>query len=333
MDNKNIDNGKTHCEQAAKPRLKEEFHCVCRRLHKALRTEESYWGWVVDFCHFYHDKTHPKDMAEKEVEAYLTYLAVTRKVSAGTQNLAFSALLFLYKEVLAKPLQGVSAMRAKPSQRLPVVLSRGEVARLLDHLKDENWLMASILYGGGLRLMECLRLRVKDIDFERKQIAVRCGKGDKDRMVPLPEKIADSLRSHLARIRELHSKDLTDGIPTSMDMALSRKYKSAPHSWEWFFVFPARLRAIDPLDGKTKRHHLHESVLQKAVSTAAKRARIDKKVSCHVLRHSFATHLLEHGCDIRTIQKLLGHASVVTTQIYTHVSSSGAAGVASPMDW
>ncbi len=315
---------------APQPRLKAMVHDVCRRRHLSLRTEQSYWHYIVAFCHFFKDKRHPRDMGETEVTAFLTHLAVNRGVSASTQNLAFNALLFLYRDVLERPLGNIDAMRAKRTRRLPVVLSREEVKRLLGKMSGQHWLIASLLYGSGLRLMEALRLRVQDVDFDRRQIVVRLGKGNKDRVVPLPGAIVGELQRHLAAVERLHQQDRAGRIPCSMEPALARKFQLAPYSWGWFYVFPARQRAVDPLSGKIKRHHLHETALQKAIHQAALAAKITKRCGCHTMRHSFATHLLEAGRDIRTIQELLGHKDLSTTQIYTHVVSRDA--ILSPMD-
>lgn len=312
------------------PRLKDQVNAVCRRRHLSLRTEKSYWHWIVAFCHHYQDQTHPRDMGGQEVTDFLTHLAVKRGVAAATQNQAFNALLFLYRDVLEQPLGNIDAMRAKRTRRLPVVLSREEVKRLLGKMTGQHWLIASLLYGSGLRLMEAMRLRVQDVDFDRRQIIVRMGKGNKDRAVPLPGAIVGELQRHLVAVERLHQQDRADKIPCSMEPSLARKFQLAPYSWGWFYVFPARQRAIDPISGKLKRHHLHESAIQKAVHEAARAAKITKRCGCHTLRHSFATHLLEAGRDIRTIQEMLGHKDLNTTMIYTHVMSKEA--IISPMD-
>lgn len=314
-------------------RLRDLFRDVCRRRHLAYSTEKTYWLWIVDFCRHYNNELHPATMAESEVESYLTHLATKRHVAASTQNQAFNALLFLYRDVLQKPLSKINAMRARESRRIPTVLSRDEVKRLLGRLTGLHWLLSSMMYGSGLRRMEVLRLRVQDIDFERRIIIVRLGKGDKDRVVQLPGAVVDELQRHLVGIKRMHERDRAAHIPTSMSPSLARKYQLAPYSWEWFYVFPARQLARDPRDGKTKRHHLHESAPGKAISLAAKEAKITKRVGCHTLRHSYATHLLEAGCNLRTIQELLGHKSIETTQIYTHVAAKGAAGFSSPLDF
>jgi len=317
---------------AEKPHLIADLRSALRLRHLAWATEKSYVAWVVQFCRFYGNKVHPRDMGAAEVSAFLTHLAVERQVSASTQNQAFNALLFLYRHVFGRELANIDAMRAKTSRRVPVVLSREEVRLLLARLTGEAWLMASLLYGSGLRRMECLRLRVQDIDFDRRQIVVRLGKGNKDRVVQLPGAVVGELERHLAAVRRLHERDRADRVPTSMEPALGRKYQLAPYSWGWFYVFPARQRAVDPRSGQVKRHHLHESAPGKHICRAVREARISKRVGCHTLRHSYATHLLEGGCDIRTIQELLGHQDITTTMIYTHVATAGAAGVLSPLD-
>jgi integron integrase len=301
--------------------------------HYSLRTEQAYLGWIRRFI-LANDKRHPRDMGGVEVERFLTYLATQRNVAAGTQNQALAALLFLYREVLAMELPWMDdVVRAKRPRRVPVVLTRDEVRRLLAQLEGRDWLMAGLLYGAGLRLMECLRLRVKDVDFERREITVRHGKGGKDRHVPLPQTLADALGDQMAAARLLHAADLDAGFgEVHLPYALARKYPNAAREWGWQYVFPAVHRARDPRDGMMRRHHLDESVLQRAVKHAVKRAGIAKPATCHTLRHSFATHLIEDGYDIRTVQELLGHKDVATTQIYIHVLNRGGRGVHSPLD-
>ena len=317
----------------AKPRLIDDLRAAIRVRHLAWSTEKSYVQWVARFCRHFGNKVHPRDMGVKEVSAYLTHLAVDRQVSASTQNQAFNAILFLYRHVIGKELEGINAKRANTTRRVPVVLSRQEVQRLLSHLTSQAWLLATLMYGSGLRRMEALQLRGQDFDFDRRQITVRLGKGGKDRVVQLPGAIVGELERHLSAIRRVHERDRADKVPTSMAPALARKYQLAPYSWGWFYVFPASRRGIDPRSGQTKRHHLHESAIGKHISRATRAAKINKRVGCHTLRHSYATHLLEGGCDIRTIQELLGHKDIKTTMIYTHVAHGGAAGVASPMDF
>ena len=307
---------------------------ACMRLRRyALRTEESYRDWIRRFLSF-HEGADPAALSEEEVREYLEYLAVARNVSASTQNQALSALLFLYGTVLERPLGDLKeVVRARRPQRLPVVLSRNEVQRLLDVMEGTLGLIARVLYGTGLRLMEGLRLRVKDLDFDRGQIVVREGKGDKDRVVMLPSALRDPLRTHLARVRVLWESDRAVGLPgVWMPDALDRKYPEAGKEWGWMWVFPAKRLAVDPRTGIQRRHHAHETAVQRAVKTAAGLARIEKKVACHTLGHSFATHLLERGTDLRSVQELLGHNSVETTQIYTHVMRRPGIGVMSPLD-
>lgn len=315
------------------PRLLDDVRGRLRFKHYSLRTEQAYVGWIRRFI-LANGKRHPREMGPLEVEQFLSNLAVQGAVAASTQNQALSALLFLYREVLAIKLPWMeNVVRAKGSRRLPVVLSKGEVALLLRNLSGRDWLMASLLYGSGLRLMECLRLRLKDVDIARNEITVREGKGAKDRRTVLPASLRDALLRQMEDTRVLHAADLAAGFgAVSLPFALARKYPGAPMELGWQYMFPATRRAIDPLDGKQKRHHIDEKVLQRAVSSAARMAGIKKPVSPHTLRHSFATHLLEAGADIRTIQELMGHKDVATTQIYTHVLNRGAGGVVSPLD-
>lgn len=315
------------------PRLLDQVRARCRRLSYSVRTERAYASWIRRFV-LANDKRHPRDLGAHEVEKFLTDLAVRGNVAASTQNQALSALIFLYREVLGLDLPWMeNVTRAKRPQRLPVVLSRTEVERLLTMIDGEVWLMAALLYGSGMRLMECMRLRVKDVDFERRQITIRDGKGAKDRQVPLPEGVRDRLKTAVERVRILHAQDLAEGHGVVwMPNALSRKYPKAEREFAWQYVFPARSLSVDPRSGIVRRHHVDEAVLQRAIKTARLRAGIDKLVTPHVLRHSFATHLLEFGADLRTIQALLGHKDVATTQIYTHVLNRGAGGVLSPLD-
>jgi len=273
-------------------------------------------------------------MGATEISQFLSHLARERNVAASTQNQALSALLFLYRQVLNETIEWVENVeRAKKAQRLPVVFRREEVHAVLSHLRGEMWLMSSLLYGSGLRLMECLRLRVKDVDFPRLQITVREGKGNKDRVTMLPKPLDEPLQRHLVRVKTLHEADLREGFGrVYLPFALARKYPNAEKAWGWQYVFPASKRSVDPRTGETRRHHMAETALQKAVKEAIRRAGIHKPGSCHTLRHSFATHLLEDGYDIRTIQELLGHADVQTTMIYTHVLNKGGKGVKSPLE-
>lgn len=315
------------------PRLLEKVRGRMRRLGMSLRTEEAYVGWIRRFI-VANGKRHPRDLGAREVEAFLTHLATHGKVAASTQNQALSALLFLYREVLQQDLPWMENIRrAKRPQRLPVVLARDEVARLLSEMSGVTWLMASLLYGSGMRLMECVRLRVKDVDFARREITVRQGKGGKDRRTMLPAMSVDALQGQLAEARRMHERDLAAGFgEVWLPNALARKYPHAPREWGWQYVFPASARGVDPRSGEVHRHHLDETVLQRAVKRAVRTAGLTKPATCHTLRHSFATHLLEAGHDIRTIQELLGHKDVATTQIYTHVLNRGGHGVLSPLD-
>jgi integron integrase len=318
---------------AKAPRLLDQVRARLRLKHYSLRTERAYVGWIRRFI-LATGKRHPREMGVAEVEGFLSALAVEGKVAAGTQNQALSALLFLYKEVLSIELPWMeTVVRAKRPQRVPAVLSRDEVSRLLARMDGRFGLMASLLYGSGMRLMECVRLRVKDVDFELNQICVRDGKGGKDRHVPLPQRLREALRAQLERVRLIHQHDLAAGLGAVwLPHALARKYPSAPREPGWQYVFPSDQLSRDPRDGERRRHHVDEAGLQRAVRNARIRAGIVKPATCHTLRHSFATHLLESGSDIRTVQELLGHKDVRTTQIYTHVLNRGAGGVVSPLD-
>lgn len=316
-----------------KPRLLDQVREQIRVRHYSIRTEEAYVDWCRRFI-LWHGKRHPREMGAAEVEAFLTYLATERHVSASTQNQAKSALLFLYKEVLHIELPWLDeVVQAKVGERLPIVLTPAEVRALLHELNGTMWLVASLLYGTGMRLLEGLRLRVKDVEFARREIIVRAGKGNKDRVTVLPENLIQPLQAQLQRAKRLHDQDLADGLgEVYLPDALARKYPNAGKSWGWQYVFPSVRRSLDPRSGKERRHHLYEQTIQKAVSIAAKRARIVKPVSPHVLRHSFATHMLQAGYDIRTVQELLGHADLNTTMIYTHVLNRGGSAVRSPLD-
>lgn len=315
------------------PRLIHLFRERIRVKHYSIRTEQTYWHWIRRFIWF-HNKRHPRDMGAAEVEAFLSYLAVKGGVTANTQNLALSAILFLYKEVLAIELPWLDGVvRAKPSEHLPVVLSRDEIQRLLAQLDGTYQLMATLMYGTGMRLMECVRLRIKDVDFDQLTTTVRQGKGHKDRVTLLPRRLIEPLQYHLLRVKKLHDDDLANGFgAVYLPDALARKYPSAPREWAWQFVFPARNISTDPRSGITRRHHVYEQGFQRAIKRAVRAAKITKPASSHTLRHSFATHLLESGYDIRTVQELLGHSNVKTTQIYTHVLNRGPSGVMSPLD-
>jgi integron integrase len=303
------------------------------RLHYSARTEETYVHWVKRFIYF-SGKRHPAELGAVEVTAFLNHLARERDVAAATQNQALSALLFLYREVLRQPLPWLDELdRARRPAKVPTVLTREEVHRLLAAMRGTKWLMAGLLYGAGLRLRECLKLRVKDIDFGYRQIVVRDGKGAKDRVTMLPAALAEPLKAHLRATKELHERDVRDGYgDVELPHALARKYPRAQYEWGWKFVFPSPRVSADPRSGVIRRHHVYENYLIRGVARAARAAGIAKHVSCHTLRHSFATHLLESGYDIRTVQELLGHADVSTTMIYTHVLNNGGAAVSSPLD-
>ncbi len=302
-----------------------------RRL--SARTEEAYVGWIKRYARF-HNLRHPRSLGEAEVTAFLTHLAVQARVSASTQNQALAALLFLYRDVFGEPLPWLSeVVRAKRPTRLPAVLTREEVRVVLAEVRGAARLVALLLYGAGLRLMEALQLRVKDLDLERAVLTVRAGKGDKDRITVLPRSAVAALRAHLLEVRLLHGRDLRSGAgAVVLPDALARKIPAAERAWEWQWVFPATRPYVDVRTGARRRHHLHETVVQRAVTDAARRGAIAKRVTCHTFRHSFATHLLEDGYDIRTIQELLGHRDVRTTMIYTHVLNRGGRAVNSPAD-
>ena len=316
-----------------KPKLLEQVRAVARLRHLSLKTEDAYVARIKQFILF-HKKRHPLELGAAEVRAYLSHLAVNRQVAASTQNVALCALLFLYRDVLRKDLPditGVERARAKP--KLPVVFTREEVAAVFAHLDGVDRLMAGLLYGAGLRVMECVRLRVKDVDFARNQITVREAKGEHQRVTMLPQMIRSGLRDHLSRVRLQHQEDLRRGFgDVYLPFALARKYPNAAREWAWQYVFPADNLSCDPRSNVRRRHHRSENALQRAVKRAITKADINKAGSCHSLRHSFATHLLESGYDLRSIQELLGHKDVRTTMIYTHVLNRGGRGVRSPLD-
>jgi len=317
----------------AKPKLLNQVRAELRKRHYSHRTEEAYIGWIRSFIR-YHGIRHPREMGKDEVEGFLSHLAVDRKVAAATQNQALSALLFLYRDVLGITLEWLdNVVRAKKPARLPVVLTREEVTTILSRLHGPNWIAGMLMYGAGLRLLECLRLRIKDIDFGYRQIVVREGKGNKDRITILPKAVEDRLKLHLEEVKILHGKDLMARAGYVMlPEGLEKKYPQANRQWSWQWVFPATRYFQGPTTDRRFRHHLHETVLQRAVKEAASRAGLAKRVTCHTFRHSFATHLLEEGYDIRTIQELLGHRDVTTTMIYTHVLNRGGKCVRSPLD-
>jgi integron integrase len=304
-----------------------------RSRHYSRRTEQTCCQWVRRFICF-HGVRHPGEMAEPEINAFLTHLAVEQNVSASTQNQALSGILFLYRHVLGRELGDLGdVIRARKPKRLPVVLTRDEVKAVLSRLDGDKRRMAGLMYGAGLRLMECLRLRVQDIDFAANRILVRDGKGSKDRVTMLPQSVRKPLRAHLGQVQTVHRRDLADGWGrVQMPYALAGKYPNAAADWRWQWVFPQENRWVNEQTGEQGRHHVHESLVQRAVKDAVARAGLTKRATCHTFRHSFATHLLEAGSDIRTVQELLGHKDVSTTMIYTHVLSRGPAGVRSPVD-
>jgi len=317
----------------SKIRLLDQMRNVLRLKHMSFRTEEAYLHWIKRFILF-HDKRHPKDISAQEIRDFLTHLAVHDHVAASTQNGALNAVLFLYRHVLKLPLPALQDIeRAKRPRRVPTVFAREEVQAVLAQLSGMPRLMANLLYGAGLRLMECVRLRVKDVDFAYHQITVRDGKGAQDRVTMLPQSVEAALQRHLTKVKVLHEEDLLEGYgEVYLPYAFARKDPEAGKAWVWQYVFPAAKRSLDPRAGIVRRHHVSETVLQKAVKDAIQRAGIQKRGSCHTLRHSFATHLLENGYDIRTVQELLGHKDVSTTMVYTHVLQRGGKAVRSPLD-
>lgn len=316
-----------------KPKLLVRLANALQARHYSRRTEQTYCHWAKRYILF-HKLRHPDEMGEAEINAFLTHLAVREQVSASTQNQALSALLFLYRHLLGREIGDLGeVVRARRPHRLPIVMTREEVVAVLSHLQGDKRLIAVLLYGGGLRLLECLRLRVQDIDFAANQIVLRDGKGHKDRLTMLPESAKVPLQEHLAKVRQIHRRDLAEGYGrVSMPYALSRKYPNGATDWCWQYVFPQQRRWIDRRTGVQGRHHVDESLVQRAVKEAVVHAGLSKRASCHTLRHSFATHLLEDGYDIRTVQELLGHKDVQTTMIYTHVLNRGGRGVRSPVD-
>jgi integron integrase len=313
-------------------KLLDQMRDTIRTKHYSYRTEETYLDWARRYILF-HQKRHPAEMGATEIQAFLAHLASERTVAASTQNQALSAILFLYREVLRKEIEPILLSSAKRPERLPTVLTHEEVLRVINHLSGTHKLMAQLLYGSGLRLMECIRLRMKDIDFEYKAITVRDGKGEKDRVAPLPDTITADLKRQMERARILHEQDLAEGYgEVYLPDALQRKYPNAARDLLWQYIFPAAKRALDPRSGVERRHHLDETALQRTVKQATQKAGVHKRVSCHTFRHSFATHLLQNGYDIRTVQELLGHKDVRTTMIYTHVLQRGGLAVKSPLD-
>lgn len=316
----------------------DEVRSLMHRLHYSIHTERSYCDWIARYIRFHRMQSREELLraGAAEVEQFLTHLAEEGKVAAATQNQAMNALVFLYKRVLERPLEGpIDAARASKERRVPVVLTREEVAQILPLVDGQAGLVVRLLYGSGLRTTEAVRLRVLDVDFGYKQITVRSGKGNKDRVTTFPDKMADALKLHLAKVRQIHERDLADGFgEVYLPFALDRRFPNASREWRWQYVFPAAGRAVDPRSesGQVRRHHLDQSVVNKAIKRAVKLTNIDKRVSAHTFRHSFATHLLQRGTDIRTIQALLGHQDVETTMVYTHVLNQGAQGVPSPLD-
>ena len=322
------------CEPGKEKKLLDLYREALRVRHYSLRTEGTYISWARQFILF-HGKRHPREMGEAEINAFITYLANEKNVAASTQNQAISSILFLYRHVLGIELdeQALVPIRPTKPKRVPTVLSKTEAKTVIRQMTGVYRLMAQLMYGSGLRLMEVLRLRVKDLDFDNRQIIVRDGKGENDRVTMLPESLLEPLRLQLNQVEAQHEIDLRDGFGTvHLPYALERKYPNANREFAWQFVFPAAELSIDPVSGRRQRHHINESSLQKAVKTAARRARINKHVTPHIFRHSFATHLLQSGYDIRTVQELLGHKDVKTTMIYTHVLQRGGLAVKSPLD-
>lgn len=315
-----------------KIKLLDQIKTVMRVNHYSKRTEEAYIKWIREFILF-NKKNHPSNMGEKEISRYINYLATKRNVSASTQNLALCSIIYLYKQVLKKEINDIDLVRARKPKRLPVVFTRKEVKGIVEQLTGTSWLAVNLLYGGGLRLMECVRLRIKDIDFEYNQVIVRDGKGRKDRITIFPSIIKERLKQHIKKVESLHEKDLKDGngsvyLPYSLD----KKYTNAGKEFGWQYVFPSPQISFDTRTGKKGRHHIDEKVIQRVVKTAIRKTGIRKNGSCHTFRHSFATHLLEDGYDIRTVQELLGHEDLNTTMIYTHVMKKGGLGIKSPAD-
>ena len=315
------------------PTLIEKVREVLRLQHKSYRTEQSYIYWIRKFLQF-HNMRHPREMGAAEIREFLSHLAVQKNVAASTQKQALNAIMFMYIQVYERNIGDIGKfIRPKKPEKVPTVFSREEAKKVISHLEGRHWLIVNILYGSGLRLIECLRLRIKDIDFAYNQIVVRAGKGEKDRCTMLPQKLKEPLTFHLTNVKQLHKQFLKKGYGTvELPYALAKKYPNAEKEWKWQYVFPADRVSKDPRSGAVRRHHLHESSVQKAVKTAIRKAGIQKHASCHTFRHSFATHLLEAGYDIRTVQELLGHKNLETTMIYTHVLNKGGKGVKSPLD-
>jgi integron integrase len=314
-------------------KLLDQIRDFIRARHLSLRTEQAYLQWIKRFILFHH-KRHPAQMGAAEVNQFLTYLAVNANVAASTQNQALNAVIFMYKQFMERDIGDLGAyIRAKRTEKMPVVLSQEEARSVLNHLHGAYKLMAALMYGSGLRLMECVRLRIKDVDFKYHRLTVRDGKGNKDRITMLPQTLVEPLRIQINKVKNIHRQDLQDGFGSVyLPFALSRKYKYADTSWQWQYLFPASHLSLDPRSNERRRHHISENMIQKEVRKAVIKANLNKPASCHTLRHSFATHLLEKGQDIRTVQELLGHKDVRTTMIYTHVLNRGPLAVQSPLD-
>ena len=315
-------------------KLMDQVKQVMRYHHYAYRTEKTYSDWILRYIRFFGAKYHPKDMGKTQIEAFLSNLAIKERVSASTQRQALNALIFLYRNVLDKPIEEeIEPVRAKRNRRPPVVMAQSEVRQVLSNINGIHLLMANLLYGSGLRLMECIRLRVHDVDFKRNLLYIRAAKGGKDRTTILPAHTKDSLKDQIQKVKTLHDEDLARGFgEVYLPQALGRKYRSAGRQLGWQYVFPAKKMSKDPRSGKFRRHHVLESGLQKAVKSAANRAGIVKRIGCHTFRHSFATHMLENGVNIRVVQELMGHSDVRTTEIYTHVMEKNLTAVTSPLD-
>jgi integron integrase len=325
----------TLCQEPKQPKLLDQVRQYLRLHHYSIHTERSYVDWIVRFIRFHRMRSRDDLFpAEPKIEVFLTHLAMEGNVAPATQNQAMNALVFLYKRVLRQPMEGsINAVRAYKKVNVPVVMTRDEVAAVISLLEGTPQLVAKLLYGSGLRIMEAVRLRVKDVDFQMKQVTVRSGKGDKDRITTFPATLTPILQTHLARAKTIHQQDLAQGAgEVYLPHALARKYPNAGKEWGWQYVFPARDLSTDPLSGVIRRHHVDPSVINKAIKVAVRRGGLTKSISAHTFRHSFATHLLQRGTDIRTIQALLGHNDLATTMIYTHILQQGGHGVPSPLD-
>ncbi|MBW2118352.1 MAG: integron integrase [Deltaproteobacteria bacterium] len=329
-----MEKGKPKFRPDPQLRLLDQVRQVLRYHHYAYRTEQTYCDWIVRYVKFHGAKKHPREMGKAEIEAFLSHLATHGRVSASTQRQALNAIIFLYRSVLDKPIDGqIEPVKAKRHRSPPTVMTQREVQQVLSQMQGTHLLMAGLLYGSGLRLMECIRLRIQDLDFEGSKVYVRAGKGRKDRVTVFPKTIQEDLRIHLSRVKRLHDEDLSNGYgEVYLPGALERKYRNAAKEFRWQYVFPAKKLSKDPRAGKLRRHHVLESGLQKAVKIAVDRAGIMKRVGCHTFRHCFATHMLENGVNIRVVQELMGHADVKTTEIYTHVMKKDINAVTSPLD-